>query len=636
MTAAAPVPADFICWASAAEHLYGLLLLVLPCDAPAVLLLLLLLFCAHLCLQVLVQQRLPDSQLSELLALADQVNAISEEWQAAATTELFWLLGVDTAGLADGSLLAAIVPGAAETEAAAGPSSQQQQQQHRQQLGQPKKTGSSLISTSSGSYLDLLTGDVLPPTPSVNNPFVTAASSAALPPAAASAAAVSYVPAAPAAVTAAAVTAQPGHSLQPGQVTSATPFITQQQQQQQFWAPTQQLAYVQEMQLKQQHQQQPRWPPLAQTDPQLSISSSTGLSTNLGSNAQQDQQQWQQQQQLEHVLSQPSHKLSSSSSGSAPPAPTAAAAAAVAMVAASSDTGSSADSSSATTAPVSYTNPFAGLDTTSIMKGLKIASPRSSGDGSGSSAGGKVARSPLGRQSAEGPAAVATTAQHSGRQQQLQQQQLAVLSKRPPPQPPQQNDNAAHQQTAAQQQQPQKQQQQTALLRGHLGVPGAHLPSCTPQQQHMHQQPGQQLEHLQPQSSTLSSINSTSMDGSSVDASAPAASSHGAAAVGPGGLQQASQLHVLQQKLQQKLEQVLSACSSSGSRCCQVCRLPPAAALHAGLLQLLVQQQQEWEAHLCHLQQQHQAEVADIKATAVKKFKELLQQQQQQQQQRPS
>eukprot|EP00775_Hariotina_reticulata_P009068 gene9068-9238_t len=48
---------------------------------------------------VLVQQSLPDSQLSALLSLADLVNATLEEWQAAATTELFWLLGMNPLSL---------------------------------------------------------------------------------------------------------------------------------------------------------------------------------------------------------------------------------------------------------------------------------------------------------------------------------------------------------------------------------------------------------------------------------------------------------------------------------------------------------------------------------------------------------
>jgi type II secretory pathway pseudopilin PulG len=55
--------------------------------------------------EVLVQQRLPDIQLSSLLALSDKINSVLDSWQQAATTEVFWLLGVNTAGLADGSTL---------------------------------------------------------------------------------------------------------------------------------------------------------------------------------------------------------------------------------------------------------------------------------------------------------------------------------------------------------------------------------------------------------------------------------------------------------------------------------------------------------------------------------------------------
>lgn len=55
--------------------------------------------------EVLVQQRLPDIQLSALLALSDKINGVLDSWQQAATTEVFWLLGVNTAGLADGSTL---------------------------------------------------------------------------------------------------------------------------------------------------------------------------------------------------------------------------------------------------------------------------------------------------------------------------------------------------------------------------------------------------------------------------------------------------------------------------------------------------------------------------------------------------
>ncbi|KAF6261978.1 hypothetical protein COO60DRAFT_702091 [Scenedesmus sp. NREL 46B-D3] len=129
-------------------------------------------------IQVLVQQQLPGQQLSSLLALADIVNATLEEWAAAATTELFWLLGVDTAGLADGSLLHAIVPAAAEESpllspaaaaAAAGTTTSHPSSSSSSSSSLGCRTGSSsqqqqqqagVSFTTRSSYLDLLTGDL--------------------------------------------------------------------------------------------------------------------------------------------------------------------------------------------------------------------------------------------------------------------------------------------------------------------------------------------------------------------------------------------------------------------------------------------------------------------------------------------
>lgn len=57
------------------------------------------------------------------------------------------------------------------------------------------------------------------------------------------------------------------------------------------------------------------------------------------------------------------------------------------------------------------------------------------------------------------------------------------------------------------------------------------------------------------------------------------------------------------------------------------------SALEAAVLQLLVEQQLHHELHVQQLQAQHQQQVAEIKAMAVQRFKELQQQLQHQHQQ---
>jgi hypothetical protein len=48
------------------------------------------------------------------------------------------------------------------------------------------------------------------------------------------------------------------------------------------------------------------------------------------------------------------------------------------------------------------------------------------------------------------------------------------------------------------------------------------------------------------------------------------------------------------------------------------------ASLQAGVLQLLAAQHARHQLQLQRLQQQHQQEVAELKATAVQRFKELM------------
>jgi NAD(P)H-nitrite reductase large subunit len=83
-----------------------------------------------------------------------------------------------------------------------------------------------------------------------------------------------------------------------------------------------------------------------------------------------------------------------------------------------------------------------------------------------------------------------------------------------------------------------------------------------------------------------------------------------------------------QSQLYQKVQEVYKyACISSQGHTCQGCGAPNMQTLLASVQQLLVKQQQEHERQLQHQRLMHQQEVEQIKATAIKRMKEVMQKQ---------
>jgi len=79
-------------------------------------------------------------------------------------------------------------------------------------------------------------------------------------------------------------------------------------------------------------------------------------------------------------------------------------------------------------------------------------------------------------------------------------------------------------------------------------------------------------------------------------------------------------------QLGEKLQGVYQeACRSSHGQCCQGCGAPNIQTLLAGVQQLLEQQQHEHQRQLQQQRLMHQQEVEQIKSTAIKRIKEVMQ-----------